>query len=227
MLVAAGNRVTLGATAPWQVADAAGNKTALSVTAPLTLRPSLDDRRGRADGPADDHVEPPAARERPGVSRQADRSVGRQGAPGRRHRRARGIRQGRRRRRDAEDLAGRRTRGPGGRRALLRASPICRRPAPSTSIADGRSQVYGGVAVETPATNAAVAATRGKVVLWQGKVADTVYSVELGRPHRFGARRHWGWPFPTSRRSPTRTTACRRTTTGARSSSPAPTPRAP
>ena len=38
---------------------------------------------------------------------------------------------------------------------------------------DTRSQVFGGVKVETPATNAAVDATKGEVVLYNGKVADT------------------------------------------------------
>ncbi len=51
---------------------------------------------------------------------------------------------------------------------------------PFDLFADGRSQIYGGVALETPATNAAVDATRGKVVLWQGKVADTLYSSSSG-----------------------------------------------
>ena len=45
---------------------------------------------------------------------------------------------------------------------------------------DGRSQVYGGVADETDATNAAVDATRGQVVLYAGKVADTLFSSSSG-----------------------------------------------
>jgi stage II sporulation protein D len=40
---------------------------------------------------------------------------------------------------------------------------------------DARSQVYGGVAAESPAASAAVAATRGQVVLYAGKVADTLF----------------------------------------------------
>ena len=97
---------------------------------------------------------------------------------------------------------------------------------PFDLYADGRSQIYGGVAVETPATNAAVDATRGKVVLWQGKVADTLYSSSSGG-RTASAQAALGQDFPTSRRSPTRTTACRPTTTGGRSSSAAPTRRAP
>jgi len=40
---------------------------------------------------------------------------------------------------------------------------------------DVRDQVYGGVGVESPATDAAVAATKGQVLLYAGKVADTLY----------------------------------------------------
>src|SRR4051794_24197671 len=40
---------------------------------------------------------------------------------------------------------------------------------------DTRSQVYGGVAVETVASNTAVDATQGQVVLYNGKVADTLF----------------------------------------------------
>jgi len=45
---------------------------------------------------------------------------------------------------------------------------------------DGRSQMYGGVAAETPATDAAVDATRGQVVTYAGKVADALYSSSSG-----------------------------------------------
>jgi stage II sporulation protein D len=41
--------------------------------------------------------------------------------------------------------------------------------------ADTRSQVYGGVAAESPAADDAIAATKGTVVLWHGKVADTLF----------------------------------------------------
>ena len=59
---------------------------------------------------------------------------------------------------------------------LLR--PLRRRPEPDLRRS-GRSR--------RPATNAAVDATRGQVVLWHGAVADTLYSVELRRSHRLGA----------------------------------------
>ena len=41
--------------------------------------------------------------------------------------------------------------------------------------ADTRSQVYGGVAAESPSASDAIAATKGKVVLWHGTVADTLF----------------------------------------------------
>jgi stage II sporulation protein D len=40
---------------------------------------------------------------------------------------------------------------------------------------DTRSQVYGGIAAETPETNDAVTATAGEVVLYDGQVADTLF----------------------------------------------------
>jgi stage II sporulation protein D len=46
--------------------------------------------------------------------------------------------------------------------------------------ADTRSQVYGGLQAESPSTNAAVDATRGQVVLYQGKVAWTFFSSSSG-----------------------------------------------
>jgi stage II sporulation protein D len=40
---------------------------------------------------------------------------------------------------------------------------------------DTRSQVYGGVAAESPAASAAVDATKGQVVYYRGKVANTLF----------------------------------------------------
>ena len=40
---------------------------------------------------------------------------------------------------------------------------------------DTRDQVYGGVDAEFPAASAAVTATKGKVVLYKGKVANTLF----------------------------------------------------
>ena len=61
------------------------------------------------------------------------------------------------------------------RRSRPRPSPPARTRSPPTSAAaastlysDTRSQMYGGVAAETPSTDAAVAATRGQVVTYDG-----------------------------------------------------------
>ena len=51
---------------------------------------------------------------------------------------------------------------------------------PYDLFGDGRSQVYGGVAAETPATDDAVDATKGQVVMYAGKVADTLYYSSSG-----------------------------------------------
>src|SRR5215208_1862920 len=51
-----------------------------------------------------------------------------------------------------------------------------RRPSsPYDVFADVRSQVYGGLARETPSTSAAVSATRRKVVTYAGQVAQTFF----------------------------------------------------
>lgn len=46
--------------------------------------------------------------------------------------------------------------------------------------ADTRSQVYGGLASETAATSAAVAATRGQVVMYGNRIAETFFSACSG-----------------------------------------------
>ncbi len=45
---------------------------------------------------------------------------------------------------------------------------------------DTRSQAYGGVAAESPSTNAAVDATKDQTVLYNGQVADTLFSSTSG-----------------------------------------------
>jgi stage II sporulation protein D len=50
-----------------------------------------------------------------------------------------------------------------------------RKTGPYDVYADTRSQVYGGVAAEKPTTNAAVDATAGQVLLFEGKVATTFF----------------------------------------------------
>jgi stage II sporulation protein D len=52
--------------------------------------------------------------------------------------------------------------------------------APFDVYADTRSQEYLGVSHETPATNAAVDATKGQVVMYGGKVAATYFSASSG-----------------------------------------------
>jgi stage II sporulation protein D len=67
--------------------------------------------------------------------------------------------------------------------------------SPFSLYSDGRSQVYGGIAAETPATTKAVQATAGKVVLYQGKVATTYFSSSSGGETAPGVDRK-GEPLP-------------------------------
>jgi stage II sporulation protein D len=60
--------------------------------------------------------------------------------------------------------------------ALAQRSPT----RPFDVYADTRSQVYGGIAAESPAASAAVDATAGVVVLYGGAVADTMFSSSSG-----------------------------------------------
>jgi stage II sporulation protein D len=60
---------------------------------------------------------------------------------------------------------------------------------------DTRSQVYGGIAAETPATTAAVAATARQVVLYDSKVATTYFSSSSGG-RTVSAQEAWGKPVP-------------------------------
>jgi hypothetical protein len=55
--------------------------------------------------------------------------------------------------------------------------------------------VYGGIAVETPATTAAVDATAGQVVLYDGSVATTYFSSSSGG-RTVSAAEAWGKPVP-------------------------------
>ncbi len=48
------------------------------------------------------------------------------------------------------------------------------------TYADTRSQVYGGIQAERIPTNRAIAATAGRVLLWQGEVATTFYHSTSG-----------------------------------------------
>ncbi|MFL5959566.1 MAG: SpoIID/LytB domain-containing protein [Gaiellaceae bacterium] len=55
-----------------------------------------------------------------------------------------------------------------------------RAAAPFDVYADGRSQAYRGVAVETPGAREAVDATAGEVLLYGGQVATTLFSSSTG-----------------------------------------------
>jgi SpoIID/LytB domain protein len=52
--------------------------------------------------------------------------------------------------------------------------------APFDLFPDDRSQTYTGIAAETPATDLAVAETKGQVLTWDGRVATTFYSSSSG-----------------------------------------------
>jgi stage II sporulation protein D len=76
--------------------------------------------------------------------------------------------------------------------------------APFDVYADGRSQAYLGVSVETPAARAAVDETAGQVLLYDGDVADTLFSSSTGgrtqsAADAFGAP---GRPYLVSVRDP-------------------------
>ena len=76
---------------------------------------------------------------------------------------------------------------------------------------DTRSQVYGGLDAEAGAASDAVDATKGQVVLYNGKVADTLFFSHLRRPHGLG-RRCDGCGIPYLVPSSIRTTRSRPTT---------------
>jgi SpoIID/LytB domain protein len=61
---------------------------------------------------------------------------------------------------------------------------------------DTRSQVYGGLSTETSSTNAAAAATRGQVVLYRGKVAETFFSACSGGQTESVQNVFFGPPVP-------------------------------
>jgi len=66
---------------------------------------------------------------------------------------------------------------------------------PFDLYADVRSQVYGGVAAENPRTTAAVQATKGEVLLWEGKPIDALFhSTSGGRT--LDAAEVFGKPVP-------------------------------
>ena len=74
--------------------------------------------------------------------------------------------------------------------------------------ADVRSQVYGGIAGESPRTTAAVQATKGEVLLWEGKPIDALFHSTSGGK-TVAAVEVFGKPVPISSPSTTRTAICR------------------
>ena len=85
--------------------------------------------------------------------------------------------------------------------------------------ADTRSQVYGGVTAETPATDAAVAATEGQVVTYGGMpVVTYFFSTSGGRTETARSASPVAAPSRGYGRSPIRTTSSRPSIAGPRSS---------
>ena len=84
---------------------------------------------------------------------------------------------------------------------------------------DTRSQVYGGVAVETPSTNAATQATRGQLVTYDGTPVITFFfSTSGGRTENVENSVFATQPQAVAAAPSTiRTTTCRRSTAGGRS----------
>ena len=89
---------------------------------------------------------------------------------------------------DAVELGAGGAEGAGRRRALVRARDARKSARRSTSYADTRSQMYLGVATRRAATTAAVDATKGQVVLYDGKVATTYFSSTSGGADRVESR---------------------------------------
>jgi stage II sporulation protein D len=179
VLVATGKRVKLGATAPWTVSDGAGAPTAMTAGTPLMLRGGLDVAGALRTSPLTISSSAPllvngrAFRGKltvisDGKTLQVVDTLGLEAY-------LRGV--------VAAEMP------QAWPEAALEAQAVAARTyalfnlqkgQPFDLYADGRSQVYGGVAEETPSTDAAVAATKGEVVLWHGQVADTVYSSTSG-----------------------------------------------
>ncbi|HZT54293.1 MAG TPA: SpoIID/LytB domain-containing protein, partial [Gaiellaceae bacterium] len=65
--------------------------------------------------------------------------------------------------------------------------------APFDVYADGRSQAYAGASAETPAARQAVDLTAGQVLLYDGRVATTVFSASSGGRTQSAADA-WGGP---------------------------------
>ena len=86
--------------------------------------------------------------------------------------------------------------GPGGRGADVRDHDRRRRQRFYDQYPDTRSQMYRGVAAETPATDAAVAATRGQVVTYDGAPSVTYFFSSSGG---YTENIENAWPGATAR----------------------------
>ena len=95
--------------------------------------------------------------------------------------------------------------------AALEAQAVAARTYAITTTVDGngydlysdtRSQMYGGVSAETPSTDAAVAATSGQVVTYDGKPVVTYFFASSGG-HTESIQNVWAGatPEPWLRRS--------------------------
>ena len=167
-------KVTLASTTPWTIVDATGAKTALDA-GQLTLDSTLT-----VDGAA---LEPPlkitakAPLSVAGTAYRGKLTVTLDGKLRRRHRhgRARAVPEGRRARPRCRRS---------GRPPRSKAQAVAARSYALANLTkgraydlygDARSQVYGGIAAESDSASAAVDATKGQVVLYSGKVANTLF----------------------------------------------------
>ena len=103
-------------------------------------------------------------------------------------RRARAVPLRRRAVGDAATLARRGAEGAGGRRALVRARGTHEHGATFDLYPDTRSQVYGGIAAETPSTTARGERDRRPGRALRRRARADVLLLELGRPHRQSSR---------------------------------------
>ena len=167
LLTDGASSVTVGSTAPWRLVDATGAELEApggDLTLPAVVEGARRPRtaRARASSRPSRFARRGAARAgRPRLPRHAHGRLRRQGAPGRQRRVARGLPPRRGRRGGVVGVAAGRSRGAGDRRAVVRAR-AARADDPGSPFdlySDGRDQVYGGIAAESPAISAAVAAT--------------------------------------------------------------------
>ncbi|HZT16239.1 MAG TPA: SpoIID/LytB domain-containing protein [Gaiellaceae bacterium] len=174
VLVAAARRVTLGAGAAWRVRDAAGTTVRLDPARPLVLGPAL-----RVDGKA---LRPPLLFTSPqplavdGAAYRGRLVVARAG-------RALQVVDAVPLEAYVKGVVPEEMPSNWAPQALEAQAVATRSYALANLVRGGtfdvygdeRSQIYGGVAAETPTASAAVDATRGRVVLYDGKVADTMF----------------------------------------------------